>query len=92
MSSGAQIGQIAGGVVGGVLGGMAGNPMLGFSIGSTLGGMAGNAISPTKGAHSTVQGPQLGDLSVQSSAYGGPIPIIYGTIGQIAASRMKHAI
>ena len=86
MSSGAQIGQIAGGVVGGVLGGMAGNPMLGFSIGMTVGGMAGNAISPTKGAHSTVQGPQLGDLSVQSSAYGGPIPIIYGTIGQIAGN------
>lgn len=87
--SGQQLGSLAGGLVGGVAGAFMGGPLgavKGFAIGSTVGGMAGNAISPTKGPHSTVQGPRLGDLSVQSSTYGGPIPIIYGTIGQIAGN------
>jgi len=86
MSSG-QMGSAAGGIAGGIIGSfIPGGTMIGFSIGSMVGGMAGNAISPTKGPHSSVHGPQLGDLSVQSSAYGGPIPIIYGTIGQIAGN------
>jgi hypothetical protein len=87
MSSGGQIGSLAGGIIGGVAGSfIPGGTMLGFSIGSMIGGMAGNAISPTKGPHSAVSGPRLGDLSVQSSSYGGPIPIIYGTVGQVAGN------
>lgn len=44
------------------------------SGGALAGGIAGSALFPSK-----VSGPRLGDLSVQTSTYGAPIPIIYGT-------------
>jgi hypothetical protein len=45
------------------------------SIGWTAGALLGQALFPSRPAG----GPQLGDLTVQSSAYGTPIPLIYGT-------------
>ena len=46
---------------------------LGFSIGSALGGYLFAPDLPT------VEGPRLGDLKVQNSAYGQMLPIVYGT-------------
>jgi hypothetical protein len=68
-------GQAIGAVVGGVAGAFLGNPIIGASIGMTLGGM----LDPPKGP--TIQGPRLGDLTVQTSTYGQFIPRTYGTIG-----------
>lgn len=69
----AQLALSAGGAV---VGGLIGGPW-GASIGWTLGGLAGAALFPPKGAD--IQGPKLSDLSVDSSAYGTGIPIVFGT-------------
>lgn len=66
-------GQAALTVVGGVVGFLLGGPALGIYLGSTL----GQILFPTN--LGTVKGPRLQDLSVQSSAIGAPIPIVYGT-------------
>lgn len=71
-------GQIAGGVVGGVIGAVVGGPT-GAIYGAQIGIMAGGLLDPPKGP--TVEGPRLGDLSVQTSTYGQFIPRTYGTIG-----------
>lgn len=65
-------GQIVGGIVGAIVGYFLGNPVLGASIGMGIGG----AIDPPKGPK--IEGPRLSDLSQQTSAYGLPIPRIYG--------------
>jgi len=49
----------------------------GAAWGFQLGGLAGSALFPTD--LGTVNGPRLNDLSVQSSAVGAPIPLVYGT-------------
>jgi len=71
-------GSFVGGVVGAAIGFFAsgGNPyavQAGFIIGSGVG--ASFDSLPDR------QGPRLSDLSIQSSEYGKPIPIIFGTIG-----------
>jgi hypothetical protein len=71
-------GSFIGGAIGATIGFFAsgGNPyavQAGFIIGSGVG--ASFDSLPDQ------QGPRLSDLSVQSSEYGKPIPIIYGTIG-----------
>src|SRR5260370_21447686 len=65
-----------GAVVGGVIGyfGSGGNPVYaayGAEIGWTVGGVAGSLLIHQRG-------PQPGDLRIQDSAYGRPIPILYG--------------
>ncbi|ACC76159.1 phage tail protein [Paraburkholderia phymatum] len=63
-----------GAVVGGVIGFYAGGPsgaVYGAEIGWTLGAVAGSFL-----IHQ--HGPQPGDLRVQDSAYGRPIPFVYG--------------
>jgi hypothetical protein len=65
-------GSLATGFLGtalGVAGGFAGG-LLGGSIDRALG------IAPSR----RVEGPRLGDLSVQSSAYGQTVPLVYGTM------------
>lgn len=69
------MGQLALGVVGAAAGFVlsGGNPagaMIGFELGSMIGGMLFNSAPKT---------PQLGDLKVQNSAYGQPIPLLYGS-------------
>lgn len=60
------------------------------AVGTAIGGPIGGAIGAITGtyvdslifsSHSsrTVEGPRLKDLAVQSSAYGAPIPLVYGT-------------
>jgi hypothetical protein len=56
-----------------IVGSFFGNPQLGYLLGS----LAGQAFFPTD--LGTTKGPRLNDLSVQSSAIGAPIPIVYGT-------------
>lgn len=65
-------GSLATGFLGtalGVAGGFAGG-LVGGSIDRALG------IAPSR----RVEGPRLGDLSVQSSAYGQTVPLVYGTM------------
>jgi len=49
---------------------------MGWNIGLTVGGM----LFGPKGQNIYQQGPRLGDLKVQSSTYGNPIPIVYGSM------------
>lgn len=62
---------------GGALLGGAGFGSVGASVGWALGGLAGALLFPPRGQDTT--GPRLSDLSVQSSAYGTGIPVLFGT-------------
>src|SRR5512134_3566298 len=66
--------QLGFAVAGAAVGSMFGMPQLGWIAGAAIGGL----LFPAKGPHT--EGPRLGDLSVSSSAYGMPIPILYGTM------------
>lgn len=62
--------QIALSVGGAVIGSFFGAPEIGFMLGS----LAGALLFPPKG-----KSPQINDIRVQQSAYGQPIPTVYGT-------------
>ena len=66
--------QLGFAVAGAAVGSLFGMPQLGWIAGAAIGGL----LFPSKGADT--EGPRLGDLSVSSSAYGMPLPIIYGTM------------
>src|SRR5512134_3769158 len=66
--------QLGFAVAGAAIGSMFGMPQLGWMAGAAIGGL----LFPAKGP--STEGPRLGDLSVSSSAYSMPIPIIYGTM------------
>lgn len=68
----ARLGLVIGG---GIVGSFFGVPGLGLAIG----GIAGSLLFPGPDPPPAV-GPQLGDLQVQVSAYGNPIPELYGTV------------
>lgn len=74
------------GVVGAAIMGPAGFGFAGFmgmsgaSIGFSLGSMIGNTLFAPSMPNINQQGPRLGDLKVQSSTYGNPIPIVYGAM------------
>lgn len=81
--SGSSVGQVLGGVAGGIVGFVVGGPvgaLQGFSIGYSLGGV----IDPPKGPN--VEGPRLEDRRVISSAYGEPIPLLYGPDNRISGN------
>jgi len=63
------------GIAGAVVGSFFGQPGVGFAIGSALGGVLFPA--PTQQLP-TVYGPRLGDLKVQTSTFGGMIPMVFG--------------
>jgi hypothetical protein len=65
---GAAVGAIAGSIIPGV------GTVLGAQIGWAIGGIAGALLFPPKGTDQS--GPRLGDLSVQTSGYGVPIPVV----------------
>ena len=69
-------GQAVLSIGGAAIGWFVGGPT-GAAWGFQLGGLAGSALFPTD--LGTVNGPRLNDLSVQSSAVGAPIPLVYGT-------------
>lgn len=56
---------------------VAGGSFIGGPLGGIAGGIAGNLLFPGPDPP-TVIGPRLGDLQVQVSAYGNPIPRIFG--------------
>lgn len=62
-------------VVGGVIGGYLGGPM-----GARVGMLAGAYIGGMIDRPPPLEGPQIKDLTVSSSAYGQPIPVVYGTM------------
>lgn len=68
----------AGAVLGGAVGSALGYASIGASIGWALGGLAGGMLFGPR--LPDIQGPRLTDLSVQTSSYGIPIPIVYGTV------------
>lgn len=53
---------------------------LGGPIGGALGSLIGKSIDQGLFGPGTRKGPRLGDLGVQTSSYGSPIPRIYGTM------------
>jgi len=61
------------GLAGAAIGGAIGGP-LGASIGWSLGALAGSALDPPK-----IEGPRINDRKLQTSTYGTPIPIVYGS-------------
>ena len=60
--------------VGGIVGNMIA-PGIGGAIGFMAGTLLGNLLDPPK-----IEGPRLNDLKLQTSEYGRPIPILYGTM------------
>lgn len=56
-----------------------GGPIGGF-IGNIAGGALDQAIFGSLGGNRNIEGSRLSDLSVQSSAYGQAVPLVYGTI------------
>jgi hypothetical protein len=68
------------GLIGSAIGSAIGGTFLGVaaaSWGFVAGEMAGNLLFPQ---HSSQEGPRVGDLSVQASTYGTPIPMLFGTL------------
>jgi hypothetical protein len=51
---------------------------LGGPLGGALGGLVGQSIDQQLFGPGMRKGPRLGDLSIQTSSYGSPIPRIYG--------------
>ena len=75
------------GAVGAAIGGSIGGTVLGVSaaaIGGFIGSSIGSGIDSQLFGPSTAprrtEGPRLSDLAVQSSAYGAPVPLVYGTM------------
>ncbi|MFW5970146.1 MAG: phage tail protein, partial [Halofilum sp. (in: g-proteobacteria)] len=68
-------GQIVGGIIGAVVGYFTAgiSVAFGFAAGSAIGG----AIAAED---ETITGPRRDDLKVQTSAYGRPLPFVYGTV------------
>lgn len=72
------------GIVGTVAGGMVGGPFgaqIGGMIGASLGGMIDNQLFPSKN-----EGPRLGDLTIQTSTLGNPIPLLFGPENRITGN------
>jgi hypothetical protein len=53
---------------------------LGGPLGGALGALVGQSIDQQLFGPGVRRGPRLGDLAVQTSSYGSPIPRIYGTM------------
>ena len=72
--------MIGGSLLGGVIG-----ATIGFIVGGVPGAQVGWVLGSGYGASfdslPPQEGPRLGDLKAQTSEYGRPIPIIYGTVG-----------
>ena len=54
--------------------------MLGGPVGGAIGSLLGQSIDQQLLGPGPRRGPRLGDLSVQSSSYGSPIPRLFGTM------------
>jgi hypothetical protein len=54
--------------------------MLGGPVGGAIGSLLGQSIDQQLLGPGPRRGPRLGDLSVQSSTYGSPIPRLFGTM------------
>ena len=65
--------SLAGGAIGGGVGFFVGQPALGFAVGSAI----GSALVPLQVPDQV--GPRLEDLTVSSSAFGQPIPLLWGS-------------
>lgn len=51
-----------------------------FGMGPAIGWAVGSGIGSVVGGNKKIDGPRLSDLKLQRSAYGAPIPIVFGTI------------
>lgn len=69
-------GAVVGGLIGSYFG--PGGMMIGASLGMTVGSMVGGMLFPPKVPGQF--GPRLNDRTIQTSTYGGPIPIGYGVM------------
>lgn len=64
--------QLVLGLAGAAIGSAFGMPQVGWAIGSAIGGVVGQKDQQ-------LEGPRLGDLTLQQSSYGSMQPLIYGT-------------
>lgn len=70
----------AGRAIGAAIGGPIGAAIGGY-IGQAIGGMIDNELFPQK-----AEGPRLNDLTVTSSTYGKPLPLLFGPENRIAGN------
>lgn len=70
----------AGRAIGAAIGGPIGAAIGGY-IGQAIGGMIDNELFPSK-----AEGPRLNDLTVTSSTYGQPLPLIFGPENRLAGN------
>lgn len=81
------VGSALGGAVGGTVG-----AAVGMAVGRYVGASLDSAVFGS-GALSSIEGPRLPDLAVQTSTYGKMIPLVYGMVrmsGNIIWSRPIH--
>ncbi len=74
----AAAGAAIGGSIGGTILGI-GAASIGAAIGFQVGGVVDSFLFSSGGGQ-TVEGPRLNDLTIQSSAYGAPVPLTFGTV------------
>lgn len=79
-ASGMGIFQLGGALIGGTVGAFLGNPMLGLRIGKSLGTFAGTAYYGIKNNQKNRDAAKMERHTVQTSTYGQPIPLLYGTV------------
>ena len=70
----------AGRAIGAAIGGPIGAAIGGY-IGQAIGSMIDNELFPSK-----AEGPRLNDLTVTSSTYGQPLPLIFGPENRLAGN------
>ena len=63
--------------------------ILGGPIGGAIGSFLGQSIDHQLFGSGPRQGPRLGDLAVQSSSYGSPIPKLFGTM-RVAGNGVRY--
>jgi hypothetical protein len=54
--------------------------LIGGPVGALVGSLAGQAVDASLFGRKPRQGPRLGELAVQTSSYGTPIPKLFGTL------------
>ena len=65
---------IGGAIIGGIFGGS-----FGAALGWTVGSIIGNQVFGQEAPDRVIEGPRLKDIQIQGSAYGAPIPRVYGS-------------
>lgn len=74
------VGTVGGAIVGSFI------PGVGTALGAALGGAVTGAVFGPDAPDQHFEGPKMNDLKVRSSAYGAPIPLIYGRKNRVSGN------